>query len=410
MSLRPLTHGLGLLFLLAAVAGCGSRDESAVVQLIGEHGQEIQGGYEDPNDSGVVGVLHYAPASGAFGMCSGTLIAPNVVLTARHCVSNTLSDQGGVYCPETKAGSLFPATTMFVTTQPEFTQDGDAYHPAREVIGLPVDSPLFCGNDQAILILDQPITPEEALPYTPRVDVPLYEGEEYYAVGFGAINDNGSGSGTRRRRDGLFIDCVSQECPDQYVKETEWVGDTGICTGDSGGPAMDLMNRAIGVTSRGSVGCDSPVYGYVFGWAQWIKDTTIYAAGLGGYPVPLWATGWPTDPAYSAPIGDACTQPGECASNHCVIDAVGGYCSRPCNLAAPCPEGWMCDEANLQVCVQVPPPPEVPEEKADSKGRSGADAGGCSVGGEDPTKPIPWKGGAAAALIGLALLARRRQR
>src|SRR5215207_11774885 len=41
MSLRPLTHGLGVVFLLAAAAGCGSQDEPTVIQLVGEQGQQI---------------------------------------------------------------------------------------------------------------------------------------------------------------------------------------------------------------------------------------------------------------------------------------------------------------------------------------------------------------------------------
>jgi len=299
---------------------------------------------------------------------------------------------------------------MYVTTKPYFTQDPANYHPAREIIGLPVDTTLFCGNDQAIIILDEPIAPEEATPFTPRVDVPLVDGEQYYAVGFGATSDSGAGSGTRRRRDNLFIDCVAESCPSPYVKETEWVGETGICSGDSGGPAMDLMNRAIGVTSRGAQGCDSPVYGYVFGWGQWIKDVTLYAAGLGGYQAPLWATGWPTDPEYSAPIGGACTQPSDCPSNRCINDGVASYCTRLCNAASPCGDGWTCDEANLGVCVQVHPPPEEPKADEDDPSPSG-DSGGCNIGppGEDPTKPIPWKtGGAAVIALGLLVCRRRR--
>jgi MYXO-CTERM domain-containing protein len=424
MSSRPLAQGLALAVLIAAANGCGADDGSAV-QRIAQSDDAIKGGYEDTADTAVVGVLHFSQS--AFGMCSGTLIAPNLVLTARHCVSDILNDQdGGVYCPVTTAGKLYPADTMYVTTRAAFEQDASAYRASAEVIGLPVDTDIFCGHDQALLVLAEPIPATEAVPYTPRVDTPIVAGEEYYAVGFGATGDSGAGSGERRRRDGLFIECVAEECPTQQVKETEWVGDTGICSGDSGGPAIDLQNRVIGVTSRGSQGCDNPVYGYVYGWGQWIKDTAVYAAGIGGYPPPAWATGSPTDPVFNNPVGGECTVPADCPSNVCLYQSDElHFCTRPCNESAPCPDGYTCDLAQGLCTQNAPPPVDEPgdatsggSDAGDDGGGNGADGGGgCSVPivrpGEDPTKPIPWKsrhGGTAVVLAALAALALRRRR
>ena len=323
-------------------------------------------------------------------------------------MKNWHSWHGGKRKRSSAEGSAHNAKYFYVTTKPTFTQNASDYHGVTEVVLLPVDSK-FCGNDQAILILDANVDPSEAVPLVPRVDVELVAGEEYYAVGYGATNDSGGGAGKRRRRDTLFIDCVADDCPSAYVKPTEWVGDQGICSGDSGGPAIDMKNRVIGVTSRGAIDCEDPIYGYVHAWAQWVKDTAIHAAELGGYAAPPWATGWPTDPEYSMPIGDVCSQPPECVSGRCLNDGVASYCTRLCNDIAPCPEGYTCDVANLGVCVQEHPPAPTPKKKKAASPVEDELISCAMSQTPDPTKPIPWVFG-AGALGAMALLRRRTRR
>lgn len=424
----PCRSSLARLFavlLPSAVAalslGCAATDDAGAEEHIGIYDQPIKGGYTDAADKAVVGI--YDASVG--GQCSGSLIAPNVVLTARHCVSNTPES---IACGQAKPGGLHSAKYFYVTTETDLYSNNPAdYHTVREIIGLPLDTasadPLLnkedlCGRDMAILILDDNVGPEEAVPYTPRVDSSLVKDEQYYAVGFGATNDSGSGSGLRRRRDNLFVDCVADDCPSAYVKKSEFIGDTGICQGDSGGPAIDMQNRVVGVTSRGSLGCDSPVYGHVFGWGQWLKDVVLYASqpSIGNYVPPPWASGKSTDPAYNGPIGAPCDA--ACISGICVTP--DNYCSNKCDAVNVCPDGYDCN-ADISVCVKRPPPepdpdpdndpdPDPDDDGKDNQNNDDGSSGSCAVSAPDPTKPIPWKTGAIIAGAVGALALRRRRR
>jgi MYXO-CTERM domain-containing protein len=378
--------GLASCFVLA-LSGCAVEDGRGDERTVSSR-EAIKGGYDAPAETSVV--------------------------AAHHCVADTVNSnpsipEGSVVCGQTVFGPPDPASSFYVTTGPEMVYDPNAYRRAVE-LSLPSEYASFCGNDQAILILESNVPDTEAKPLVPRVDTEIAPGEQYYAVGFGAIDDNGYGSGTRRRRDDLFISCVSSECPSYYVASTEWEGDEGICQGDSGGPAIDMKNRVIGVTSRGAAGCLEPVYGYVYGWAQWIKDQAIHAADVGGYPAPAWAYGGPTDPDLTPPpIGGACTAPSDCESNGCY----DGYCTRACgDLLPACDAGFLCTGTDpaTSFCVKDEPPPPPDDEDDDDEGGNAADPtgddGGCSM-GADPTKPVPWFTG--AAVVAFALLRRRRR-
>jgi MYXO-CTERM domain-containing protein len=413
-----------LIALGLTTAACGEVPPTTTNDgVIAEFSDAIKGGYADTADTAVVGIFDMKSG----GMCSGSLIAPNLILTAHHCVAPVLNEtQGGVDCKKTNFGANDPASGFYVTTDASMSQHGD-FTKVREVITPSDNDPTLnkiCGYDVALLILEDNIPASAATPLVPRVDTELVANDPYYAVGYGATNDAGDGAGQRRRLDGLVIDCVGNDCPSYMgVRDSEFLGDKGICSGDSGGPALDLQNRVIGVTSRGAQGCLSPVYGYVHSWADWLKGNALHAAELGAYEPPAWATGAPTDPQYTTAIGGDCTVGSDCPSGLCMDDGVDVYCTRLCTDLAPCPEGYTCDVANTGVCVMDHPAPEEAPEPSGAGGSAPAatpkntnnpeqDPGtsaSCAIGvaNTDPTKPIPWLTGFAAA-VALAFARRRR--
>ncbi|MEC9466303.1 MAG: trypsin-like serine protease [Myxococcota bacterium] len=329
--------GLSCMLALILSAGCGEEvlTSERLDLALSQSQAGIMGGYEDTEDTAVVGLVSFSNRN--FGICSGTLIAPNVVLTAQHCVAPTSTE--GVVCGQTYFGSAYNASGLYITTQPAMTRDPRDYWESAEVFV--TDSSDFCGNDIAILVLREPVDESYATPRIPRVDTPIERYDGYYAVGYGSTSDAGGGSGVRRRRDNLVIDCVGSECPSWYVTKEELVGDTGACTGDSGGPAFDSLGRVVGILSRGSLGCDMPIYTHVEPWGDWIKEKVVYATQGAGIETPEWALGLPTDPVYTLRVGAACSQDSDCESYNCL----DGYCTRPCNDNAPCPNAYVCDES-----------------------------------------------------------------
>jgi hypothetical protein len=268
---------------LAGLASCS--DTSVEPQILRTALGAIEGGVVDENNTSVMGV--FSQSSG--GSCSGTLIAPNLFLTAQHCVAEVPTSF--VICGRTQFGSVYPASGFVATTNVSlFAGFRDGYS-GSEVYIPPGDRDL-CGQDIALIILDGNVPESETIPYVPRIDEPVSQGEEYVAVGYGQTA-SGGGAGTRRIIENRFVQCNGEECDpfgSGQVQFGEWVGSDGTCQGDSGGPALDDQLRVIGVLSRGADGCRSSTYTGIAENADWLREVGRIAAERGGYTAPLWVT------------------------------------------------------------------------------------------------------------------------
>jgi len=395
---------VGLAVTASLVAGCAPAGEAAPETRLGLVRHAISGGVEDTTSKAVMAITH--PSSGS--LCTGALIAPNALLTARHCVSPVNGGTQVIDCTDSTFGEPYDPASFFVTSADVVDVGNVGEFLVTAVLSLPEEQEpsSLCGSDVAMLVLAELVPESLATPYVPRLDDdPLVAGEVYDAVGYGATDGAGNGAGTRRRLDGISVDCVSDGCADHSLfgaqtASTEWVGAGGVCQGDSGGPALDASDRVVGVTSRGAVDCGATIYGYTVSWTDWLRDSVVYASGVGVYQAPSWTEGSNVDPEYSYPIGDPCESHDECPSGKCVDDTGTDYCTRACADEAPCPEFFVCEERPKMGDVCVAQGPEPP------KSYTRADDGGCVVVGPGSRSSSSSLGG-WLLLVALGLWRRR---
>jgi hypothetical protein len=233
---------------LLAVMACGEGVEASAVR------QPVLRGVRDATSTSVVWLLSEGPQPMA---CTGTIIADDLVLTARHCVSDLSA--GPARCDDRRPwGAALQDGGLSVVLDDVVSGDSEVW-PAVPVLLGPDDAEQ-CGNDLALVRTSRPLgRPPVAL----RLDAPPRVGEPVSVVGYGD-SAGPETSGARRRRDGLRVMQVGRTTTASgatRTTESEWVIDEGPCAGDSGGPAFDADGVQLGVMSRGNQAtCQSMIY------------------------------------------------------------------------------------------------------------------------------------------------------
>ena len=238
---RFIGFTLGLLGLACA----GEPDADFAV----ERAAIVNGEPSDETDDHVVNVV--AQISDTFTLnCTGTLIAPDVVLTALHCVTYREDPNATFGC--NTDGSIDPtvpgAGSLGAPVPGENVKIFFGAVPGSEpdAIGVQVfgsGSTQICRGDIAAVVIDTELIPDgNPIRFGQRVQI----GETMKIVGYGQTEQPTSQG--RYRRGGLrILDVGITECgPGSSTTPPEtFVLGQGACHGDSGGPAFSEETGAV---------------------------------------------------------------------------------------------------------------------------------------------------------------------
>lgn len=420
MSPTRRSFSLALLTLAAAlgISGCAAEPEPTErAPRISRTSEAVIDGKVSPASQDEVVMLARLQLGRMYGVCTATLLAPNLALTARHCVSEHEDgecDSNGNAVTGSTAGANIPIKDLIILTGNEVDYETAPKMAAARVAKIITDgAKVTCNHDVALVVLDRPIPGAKLAPL--RLEAPAKVGEVLTVVGWGR-NEQGLPSTRRLTRPGIEVLRLG---PIEQMGNAEFEVGESVCNGDSGGPALADSGAVVGVVSRGGnplakpdptndaalcIGKDTRV---VYSALAPFKDLILAAYDEAG--AKPWLEGQP--PPGAKDLGEECSDSADCASGICFALGGAGFCTSECE-ATECAEGYTCQpRSGKQLCIPVNKARSATTPGAnDASPSSTTVTASCSASGAGvpgPSSPL-WFIGLALGFVWLLISQARR--
>ena len=432
----------GLIVLGASLVACAPSDGRNVDESTGNVRSAIVGG--ELSTAADDFVLFLSQATQPDRSCGASLVAPNLVVTAKHCVYQYVSASES-FCDGTgepmvgSTGGYVGAPVPVVQIGLYAGVDGKRKFQAGEA---PIATATkiiddrtttLCSHDMAFVVLDKAVTglPLAKLQLAKRPT----ETSKIAIAGWGQL-ENRESTTNRFRRSGMTIERVGAPAPLPGAAGTTLGPMTfetgpGACTGDSGSPGfvaetgttLGVIARALNLDKSDPISPCRPetvqiVFVTVIDFPKVVREAFAEAKAepwQEGNAAPGWTK-----------FGEACASDLQCEGGLCAASAGAGAGAKTCNLDCTsagkvCPSGYVCGATSKSCEIAPPAPPPDTTAPTGSPTAPGATpepevearASGCNaapVATSMHSAPVPGGAGALAACVALTLAVRMSRR